>query len=111
MIRRPPRSTLSSSSAASDVYKRQKLYLNGVANWACKSFPESTVFGTVSQLLERLTDSPITTVQQPEYKVHVYAQRSTVTRWRAQSSACEQSLTSVLPSLLPSWTELHRSPS
>src|SRR5664280_3622384 len=25
MIRRPPRSTLSSSSAASDVYKRQKL--------------------------------------------------------------------------------------
>ena len=27
MIRRPPRSTLSSSSAASDVYKRQKEYL------------------------------------------------------------------------------------
>src|SRR5665648_1029702 len=27
MIRRPPRSTLSSSSAASDVYKRQGLYL------------------------------------------------------------------------------------
>src|SRR5664280_3694473 len=26
MIRRPPRSTLSSSSAASDVYKRQKRY-------------------------------------------------------------------------------------
>src|SRR5665648_1266231 len=26
MIRRPPRSTLSSSSAASDVYKRQRLY-------------------------------------------------------------------------------------
>src|SRR5664280_127693 len=26
MIRRPPRSTLSSSSAASDVYKRQSLY-------------------------------------------------------------------------------------
>eukprot|EP00656_Telonema_subtile_P017600 TRINITY_DN19461_c0_g1_i1.p1 TRINITY_DN19461_c0_g1~~TRINITY_DN19461_c0_g1_i1.p1 ORF type:complete len:108 (-),score=20.92 TRINITY_DN19461_c0_g1_i1:36-359(-) len=26
MIRRPPRSTLSSSSAASDVYKRQVLY-------------------------------------------------------------------------------------
>src|SRR5664280_1594985 len=26
MIRRPPRSTLSSSSAASDVYKRQKQY-------------------------------------------------------------------------------------
>src|SRR5664279_494944 len=27
MIRRPPRSTLSSSSAASDVYKRQVFYL------------------------------------------------------------------------------------
>src|SRR5665648_46627 len=27
MIRRPPRSTLSSSSAASDVYKRQLLFL------------------------------------------------------------------------------------
>src|SRR5665648_272147 len=27
MIRRPPRSTLSSSSAASDVYKRQNYYL------------------------------------------------------------------------------------
>ena len=26
MIRRPPRSTLSSSSAASDVYKRQDIY-------------------------------------------------------------------------------------
>eukprot|EP00658_Telonema_sp_P-2_P081177 TRINITY_DN8253_c0_g2_i2.p2 TRINITY_DN8253_c0_g2~~TRINITY_DN8253_c0_g2_i2.p2 ORF type:complete len:101 (+),score=14.91 TRINITY_DN8253_c0_g2_i2:120-422(+) len=29
MIRRPPRSTLSSSSAASDVYKRQ------VVHWSC----------------------------------------------------------------------------
>src|SRR5674536_49162 len=31
MIRRPPRSTLSSSSAASDVYKRQVLFLSGCA--------------------------------------------------------------------------------
>eukprot|EP00658_Telonema_sp_P-2_P084864 TRINITY_DN9540_c0_g2_i1.p1 TRINITY_DN9540_c0_g2~~TRINITY_DN9540_c0_g2_i1.p1 ORF type:complete len:156 (+),score=32.88 TRINITY_DN9540_c0_g2_i1:138-605(+) len=30
MIRRPPRSTLSSSSAASDVYKRQALVVQGV---------------------------------------------------------------------------------
>ena len=29
MIRRPPRSTLSSSSAASDVYKRQPTYRSG----------------------------------------------------------------------------------
>eukprot|EP00658_Telonema_sp_P-2_P023029 TRINITY_DN19227_c0_g1_i6.p1 TRINITY_DN19227_c0_g1~~TRINITY_DN19227_c0_g1_i6.p1 ORF type:complete len:128 (+),score=27.53 TRINITY_DN19227_c0_g1_i6:90-473(+) len=32
MIRRPPRSTLSSSSAASDVYKRQVYDLYGVVN-------------------------------------------------------------------------------
>src|SRR5665648_81456 len=31
MIRRPPRSTLSSSSAASDVYKRQDVVLPGVS--------------------------------------------------------------------------------
>src|SRR5674536_6839 len=30
MIRRPPRSTLSSSSAASDVYKRQLLDIHGI---------------------------------------------------------------------------------
>eukprot|EP00658_Telonema_sp_P-2_P039608 TRINITY_DN2830_c0_g1_i1.p2 TRINITY_DN2830_c0_g1~~TRINITY_DN2830_c0_g1_i1.p2 ORF type:complete len:193 (+),score=37.94 TRINITY_DN2830_c0_g1_i1:88-666(+) len=42
MIRRPPRSTLSSSSAASDVYKRQG-YLNklskssfGLGGWQCR---------------------------------------------------------------------------
>src|SRR5664280_405269 len=35
MIRRPPRSTLSSSSAASDVYKRQgPQYEVGVAGWS-----------------------------------------------------------------------------
>eukprot|EP00658_Telonema_sp_P-2_P023983 TRINITY_DN19620_c0_g1_i2.p1 TRINITY_DN19620_c0_g1~~TRINITY_DN19620_c0_g1_i2.p1 ORF type:complete len:133 (+),score=26.26 TRINITY_DN19620_c0_g1_i2:111-509(+) len=32
MIRRPPRSTLSSSSAASDVYKRQLVGLVGIAH-------------------------------------------------------------------------------
>src|SRR5664279_5994541 len=33
MIRRPPRSTLSSSSAASDVYKRQRYMVGGVDVW------------------------------------------------------------------------------
>src|SRR5664280_2852680 len=32
MIRRPPRSTLSSSSAASDVYKRQTFYFSNPAS-------------------------------------------------------------------------------
>src|SRR5664280_3910754 len=34
MIRRPPRSTLSSSSAASDVYKRQLVFLGVLASTA-----------------------------------------------------------------------------
>src|SRR5664279_5144258 len=38
MIRRPPRSTLSSSSAASDVYKRQR-YHSAIANAACLLYP------------------------------------------------------------------------
>eukprot|EP00656_Telonema_subtile_P017535 TRINITY_DN1940_c0_g1_i6.p1 TRINITY_DN1940_c0_g1~~TRINITY_DN1940_c0_g1_i6.p1 ORF type:complete len:104 (+),score=22.57 TRINITY_DN1940_c0_g1_i6:98-409(+) len=45
MSRRPPRSTLSSSSAASDVYKRQQDYRNGVkwyhfdpTKWLIRSF-------------------------------------------------------------------------
>src|SRR5665648_693404 len=33
MIRRPPRSTLSSSSAASDVYKRQMVYSSASTNF------------------------------------------------------------------------------
>eukprot|EP00656_Telonema_subtile_P013256 TRINITY_DN16724_c0_g1_i2.p1 TRINITY_DN16724_c0_g1~~TRINITY_DN16724_c0_g1_i2.p1 ORF type:complete len:277 (-),score=63.68 TRINITY_DN16724_c0_g1_i2:115-945(-) len=36
MIRRPPRSTLSSSSAASDVYKRQEIYRASAGEAACK---------------------------------------------------------------------------
>eukprot|EP00658_Telonema_sp_P-2_P026886 TRINITY_DN20897_c0_g1_i1.p1 TRINITY_DN20897_c0_g1~~TRINITY_DN20897_c0_g1_i1.p1 ORF type:complete len:103 (+),score=23.21 TRINITY_DN20897_c0_g1_i1:65-373(+) len=36
MIRRPPRSTLSSSSAASDVYKRQlRLFADSLQNISC----------------------------------------------------------------------------
>src|SRR5665648_6064 len=37
MIRRPPRSTLSSSSAASDVYKRQEKVRLMQANWIGRS--------------------------------------------------------------------------
>src|SRR5664280_57719 len=46
MIRRPPRSTLSSSSAASDVYKRQVMdnlsshKVNGVREWIEKAGAE-----------------------------------------------------------------------
>src|SRR5664280_171397 len=42
MIRRPPRSTLSSSSAASDVYKRQGDQTAGAAGaaWVADLFPQ-----------------------------------------------------------------------
>src|SRR5664280_1951005 len=40
MIRRPPRSTLSSSSAASDVYKRQRFELVGCPGLAPLTAPE-----------------------------------------------------------------------
>src|SRR5664280_3843693 len=46
MIRRPPRSTLSSSSAASDVYKRQVPYLSG-EEWI---EPEHVVAGLDTQV-------------------------------------------------------------
>eukprot|EP00658_Telonema_sp_P-2_P048732 TRINITY_DN3705_c0_g1_i2.p1 TRINITY_DN3705_c0_g1~~TRINITY_DN3705_c0_g1_i2.p1 ORF type:complete len:161 (-),score=24.72 TRINITY_DN3705_c0_g1_i2:55-537(-) len=42
MIRRPPRSTLSSSSAASDVYKRQHLYCDNA--WCGPTFPAEVPF-------------------------------------------------------------------
>eukprot|EP00658_Telonema_sp_P-2_P035495 TRINITY_DN25795_c0_g1_i2.p1 TRINITY_DN25795_c0_g1~~TRINITY_DN25795_c0_g1_i2.p1 ORF type:complete len:105 (-),score=21.17 TRINITY_DN25795_c0_g1_i2:225-539(-) len=48
MIRRPPRSTLSSSSAASDVYKRQPLYLH-----ACptpRSFSNTNIENTMTSI-------------------------------------------------------------
>ena len=37
MIRRPPRSTLDRSSAASDVYKRQQVSPQPATCWTCKS--------------------------------------------------------------------------
>src|SRR5665648_99959 len=40
MIRRPPRSTLSSSSAASDVYKRQPVVLGCVPSPSCRLRPD-----------------------------------------------------------------------
>src|SRR5664280_1312247 len=43
MIRRPPRSTLSSSSAASDVYKRQRLADRSVADALSEAKPQLVV--------------------------------------------------------------------
>eukprot|EP00656_Telonema_subtile_P002434 TRINITY_DN11079_c0_g2_i1.p2 TRINITY_DN11079_c0_g2~~TRINITY_DN11079_c0_g2_i1.p2 ORF type:complete len:105 (+),score=44.59 TRINITY_DN11079_c0_g2_i1:50-364(+) len=45
MIRRPPRSTLSSSSAASDVYKRQ---VQGDVQYVCVSTPNGQLFVPIS---------------------------------------------------------------
>src|SRR5664279_6231718 len=65
MIRRPPRSTLSSSSAASDVYKRQKYrYKENLPNGcppvdSCSSFSHQVI---------RLVDSPEITLD--DFKSH-----------------------------------------
>eukprot|EP00658_Telonema_sp_P-2_P011940 TRINITY_DN14563_c0_g1_i3.p1 TRINITY_DN14563_c0_g1~~TRINITY_DN14563_c0_g1_i3.p1 ORF type:complete len:130 (-),score=40.07 TRINITY_DN14563_c0_g1_i3:224-613(-) len=42
MIRRPPRSTLSSSSAASDVYKRQSVNYAAMEKWMTESDKAAT---------------------------------------------------------------------
>src|SRR5664279_442722 len=53
MIRRPPRSTLSSSSAASDVYKRQ---LQRPAHWDTAFIRRfMTVFGPISSIFDFAT--------------------------------------------------------
>eukprot|EP00656_Telonema_subtile_P010827 TRINITY_DN15274_c0_g1_i1.p1 TRINITY_DN15274_c0_g1~~TRINITY_DN15274_c0_g1_i1.p1 ORF type:complete len:152 (+),score=32.58 TRINITY_DN15274_c0_g1_i1:105-560(+) len=46
MIRRPPRSTLSSSSAASDVYKRQCLHGYSTEPTGCNHFKSNRSVGT-----------------------------------------------------------------
>ena len=96
MIRRPPRSTLDRSSAASDVYKRQALGFKGVmrpistscvdhlgANWArvhtwdgAKSVSythlraHETVLDLVCRLLleKKKTDNKAAIIQQPDRK-------------------------------------------
>src|SRR5674536_92335 len=47
MIRRPPRSTLSSSSAASDVYKRQTLKRHFTRKWDLSNAPSVCVHCSV----------------------------------------------------------------
>src|SRR5664280_584149 len=60
MIRRPPRSTLSSSSAASDVYKRQHMYhwkenraLTNRERARLQTFPDSFVFSGSKESVRR----------------------------------------------------------
>src|SRR5664280_3918216 len=63
MIRRPPRSTLSSSSAASDVYKRQVQIRAGVRNQYCSRTPARLVHpchGTGTVLRLRLSNEATT---------------------------------------------------
>ena len=51
MIRRPPRSTLDRSSAASDVYKRQRLYSKAeTARELIFNTPENRIIGYLNSL-------------------------------------------------------------
>ena len=66
MIRRPPRSTLDRSSAASDVYKRQVKYAEGFV-----VLPGG--LGTLDELFEALTlaqTGKITTVSYTHLRAH-----------------------------------------
>src|SRR5664280_3775975 len=59
MIRRPPRSTLSSSSAASDVYKRQvwiNVTANPTAEWIARQLTEAFPCNEVPRYLIRDRD-------------------------------------------------------
>eukprot|EP00658_Telonema_sp_P-2_P016404 TRINITY_DN16364_c0_g1_i1.p1 TRINITY_DN16364_c0_g1~~TRINITY_DN16364_c0_g1_i1.p1 ORF type:complete len:131 (-),score=23.84 TRINITY_DN16364_c0_g1_i1:88-480(-) len=53
MIRRPPRSTLSSSSAASDVYKRQVDALEMITTVAQQRTPTSPTIATYAEALRK----------------------------------------------------------
>src|SRR5665648_862262 len=74
MIRRPPRSTLSSSSAASDVYKRQIFILNEMTKYRggtqvkkTKKFLGLLLIGFVIFTLTACSTQPSTTKQaQPD---------------------------------------------
>src|SRR5665648_183534 len=62
MIRRPPRSTLSSSSAASDVYKRQVISIANIryiprvlCHSACFSLVYSPILILIPQVVHQLT--------------------------------------------------------
>src|SRR5665648_14545 len=64
MIRRPPRSTLSSSSAASDVYKRQdmeRMYYRALLNVAQDSYLPS---GKILHCLRRLFANFLPVIQE-----------------------------------------------
>src|SRR5678810_960146 len=59
MIRRPPRSTLDRSSAASDVYKRQDLYSFGcLAYELLAGRPPFTATSTQRLIVAHLTETP-----------------------------------------------------
>src|SRR5664279_6450169 len=68
MIRRPPRSTLSSSSAASDVYKRQVLWLQG---GACSGNTMSFLNAQEPTVIELVTDFGINIVWHPSMGLEI----------------------------------------
>ena len=69
MIRRPPRSTLSSSSAASDVYKRQFPHSGGTSRQTSQgaSAPHAHARSEQIELMEALSCAP---VRAPKRCVH-----------------------------------------
>src|SRR5665648_1115306 len=90
MIRRPPRSTLSSSSAASDVYKRQGLRRRTIAWQDIRTIEErrSWLHGRVVEIAPN-TGKPITALVKASWLDDTFERdrRDLEQRWRAWTSA------------------------
>ena len=65
MIRRPPRSTLDRSSAASDVYKRQgQIYEEIVSHFVTSGVPIRLSMDIESDQLDKLTEDQRTAIRE-----------------------------------------------
>eukprot|EP00656_Telonema_subtile_P000254 TRINITY_DN10131_c0_g1_i2.p1 TRINITY_DN10131_c0_g1~~TRINITY_DN10131_c0_g1_i2.p1 ORF type:complete len:240 (+),score=65.00 TRINITY_DN10131_c0_g1_i2:80-799(+) len=83
MIRRPPRSTLSSSSAASDVYKRQVLYC-GTATALIRAQDTRTQLKIYAHLQAATVGAPEESTKPPRLEV------TERIKWKAWHTLCKE---------------------
>eukprot|EP00658_Telonema_sp_P-2_P031579 TRINITY_DN235_c0_g2_i3.p1 TRINITY_DN235_c0_g2~~TRINITY_DN235_c0_g2_i3.p1 ORF type:complete len:147 (+),score=25.31 TRINITY_DN235_c0_g2_i3:115-555(+) len=103
MIRRPPRSTLSSSSAASDVYKRQPLYPLVFDVEVRPTFelpPEYTMGATGSVLVSEPT-SELEADGWPVLERHIETDSTLTSESNAEPTITQAATVSVAPEAVP----------